>query len=68
MTRPILFQVPNSQWPIKPLYRCLISTPSATSNEPMLTMAIEEPDEIVLTGTEEVEYIILEKRWTVECL
>ena len=33
----------------------------STSNEPMLTMAIEEPDEIVLTGTEEVEYLILEK-------
>ena len=31
------------------------------SSEPMLTMAIEKPDEVVLTGTEDVEYIILEK-------
>ncbi len=33
----------------------------SASDVPMLTIAIERPDEIVLTGTEEVEYIILEK-------
>ena len=33
----------------------------SASDVPILTIAIERPDEIVLTGTEEVEYIILEK-------
>ena len=33
----------------------------ATSGVPMLTIAMERPDDILLTGAEEVEYIILKK-------
>jgi len=33
----------------------------AASGEPMLTIAMERPDDILLTGVEEVEYIILKK-------
>jgi len=33
----------------------------ATSEEPMLTIDMERPDDILLTGVEDVEYIILKK-------